>query len=156
MVLKNDDIYDALTEVINSTVEHFLGGDPYYPIAPYLCSGEIDSTCPFFDDNRITLSEKGLSSDELKTISHLSTFYRNRVAYNPVNIDRYLQVLGHITYSQSSMDILCFHQSSCGDVEGAITYEEWKNLPYPEFAFGSVHYSLLIDTEVQTTIESSE
>jgi hypothetical protein len=131
----------------------------YYFIAPYLSKSRINVDCPFFDDNRITLTNrKGVTlggiypdyildeditsypdsidsvgmlnklSEDLKTMTYLSTFQRSRVAYNPKNIDFYLRTLGHITYSESAVNVVCFNEGSCGDENGQITFEEWKSL----------------------------
>ena len=65
------------------------------------------------------------SSEDLKTISHLAPFQRNRVAYNPKNIDYYLRTLGNIPYNESAIDILCFEGGQCGNENKNIPYEEW-------------------------------
>jgi len=128
MQSKNNDILDALSEVIEATINHFLDYDPHYHIAPYLSSREILRDTTFFQDNRITLSDY-TASEDLKTMSYLAPFYRNRVAYNPKNIDFYLRSLGHLKYSEVGMKLICYEKALCGKEEGSISFEEWKLLP---------------------------
>ncbi len=135
--MKNNDVLDALSEAIEKTILNFIDTDVYYFIAPYLSRKEISLDCPFFKDNRVsiqsevgfpdTLTDKQIS-DNLKTISWLSLFQRNRVAYNPKNIDYYLRTLGYIKYNESAMDILCFEDGECGNENKNITYEEWLSI----------------------------
>lgn len=123
---KNNSIYDAVSKSIEDTIEHFIDDDPYYYIAPYLSKKEIDKRCPFFTDNRITLPDIDLCSDDLRTMSHLATFHRNRIAYNPKSLDHYLRLLKHIDYDQNGFDILCYETLDCSTVSPPeITYEEW-------------------------------
>lgn len=156
--MKNNEILDALSEAIENTIAKYIDTDVYYHIAPHLSSKEITKDCPFFEDNRITLSEeifdienntttypsedlypsedeypidvifRDYTSEELKTISYLGLFQRNRVAYNPKNIDFYLRTLGYLGYSESMMNILCFSGGECGSETENINYEEWKLL----------------------------
>ena len=121
---KNKDVLDALSEAIQETINHFLITDPHYNIAPYFYDGEIGTDCTFFADNRITLAEFN-SSDDLKTISYLAPFYRNRIAYNPKNMDFYLRCIGHLSYSESAMDIVCYDKSTCGEEANSILYKDW-------------------------------
>jgi len=109
--MANYKVRNELRKILSETVEQTLSTDPYYYIAPYLYKGEIDKDCPFFKDNNITLPSKLLASEDLKTIAYLAKFYRNRLAYDPRNIDRYMWATGHIPYSKSSYDILCFETS---------------------------------------------
>ncbi len=55
--MKNDVVLDALSEAIEATINQFINKDVYYFIAPYLSSNQVNSDCPFFEDNRITLTE---------------------------------------------------------------------------------------------------
>lgn len=106
--MPNYDVRNELRKILSETTEETLAVDPYYYIAPYLHKGHIDKNCPFFKDNDITLPSKHMDSEDLKTISYLSKFYRSRLAYDPKNIDRYMWATGHIPYTKSSYDILCF------------------------------------------------
>ncbi len=159
--MKNNEVLDALSEAIESTISHFIDRDAYYFIAPYLSKKPIGMDCPFFGDNRISLTAetevlpegnvypsiheypsnllypslgigeaipKQYTNDELRTISYLAPFQRSRVAYNPKNIDYYLRTLGHIEYSQSAMEILCFNGGECGNENENISYQEWLSL----------------------------
>lgn len=133
--MKNNEIADALSEIIEATINHFIDTDVYYYIAPYLSQKEIDKTCPFFADNRITLPDHEISSDDLKTIAYLSVFFRNRVAYNPKFIDHYLRSMGHIPYNENAMDIVCFEKTACGSETKNILYSEWVKIGtlYPSY-----------------------
>ena len=104
----NRDERNAVREALDLAVTHFLNEDPYYYVAPFLSEKEITKNCPFFENNGISLPPKVLTSEDLKTISYLAPFYRNRLAYDPKNIDRYLWATGHLDYSVSSFDLLCF------------------------------------------------
>lgn len=106
--MPNYEVRNELRKILSEAVEETLSVDPYYYIAPYLHKGVIDKNCPFFKDNNITLPSKYIDSEDLKTISYLAKFYRNRLAYDPRNIDRYMWATGHIPYTKSSYDILCF------------------------------------------------
>ena len=99
---------DEALRIINEATEEVLTVDPYYYIAPYLHDGEITKDCPFFKDNDISLPAKNLDSEDLKTISYLAKFYRNRLAYDPANINRYMWATGHVPYDKKTYDILCF------------------------------------------------
>jgi len=126
---KNSELYDAVAEAIDQTILHFMVQDPYYYIAPFFSAQEISKKCPFFVDNRITLPEFDISSDDLKTMSYLAPFYRNRIAYNPKNIDNYLKALGHLKHDESGMDIICYESIDCENpLTTYITYEEWLSL----------------------------
>lgn len=123
---KNSDIYDAISEAIDATVAHFVKEDPYYYIAPYLSQMEIGKDCPFFADNRITLIDTDIASEDLKTMSYLATFYRDKIAYSPKNIDYYLRALGHLSHNESGMDIVCYENVNCTDpLITEIPYSEW-------------------------------
>ncbi|MFT7880442.1 MAG: hypothetical protein ABXS91_08620 [Sulfurimonas sp.] len=142
---KNNSIYDAVSKAIEATINHFIGNDPYFYIAPYFYTGEIDKSCPFFGDNRITFPNYDIPSDDLKTMSHLAPFYRNRIAHNPKNINYYLRALSYIGYGESGFDILCYEAIDCSAASPShITYEEWLKLD------GDYVYTYDQDVEVQT------
>ena len=157
--MKNDEVLDALSEAIENTINNFINTDIYYYIAPHLSKSTITKECPFFQDNRLTLSTelvdplenidiypstqeypsdtlypsntvifRDYTSEELKTIAYLGLFQRNRVAYNPKNIDFYLRTLGYLAYDKSLMNILCFEGGECGNETKNIDYEEWTQL----------------------------
>ncbi|NOR58755.1 MAG: hypothetical protein GQ474_09565 [Sulfurimonas sp.] len=149
--MKNSEIYDAVSEAVGKTIDHFLKDDPYYSIIPYLYDGEIDATCPFFEDNRITVSDT-LSSEDLKTMSYLAQRYRSRVAYNPKNIDYYMRALGHIDYSQSAMDMVCFPKAECGQLANTIKFQEWLALPASEQCDYIISNTILVEPSVSNTV----
>lgn len=126
---KNNETLNAVSEALKKTIDHFLSADPFYYFAPYFFDGGIDKQCPFFRDNRVTLPLAQLSSSDLKTISYLAPFYRNRVAYNPKNIDYYLRATGWMKYDDTAMDIIVYRENMCGDPSGEIMYQKYLKNP---------------------------
>ena len=65
--MKNNEVLDALSEAIENTINNFIDRDVYYFIAPYLSKKPIGMDCPFFGDNRISLTAEieVLSGDDM-------------------------------------------------------------------------------------------
>jgi len=138
--------YNEIDKIIEEVISFFLFNldlNVYYNVAPYLCEDVIfDPTCqdykikstmkdisksPYFPNNHITTDEV-TNLEDLRTVAHLSRFFKNRVAYNPKNIDRYLWSIGKMPYSETAFDIVCYNVCDCTNISKDIGYREWLKL----------------------------
>ena len=83
-------LHNELLKIIYDIVDiDYLETNPYYNFCPSLYDGEIDSSCPFFARNNIDLDIDNLSSEDLKTISYLAVFNKERFEYSEQFKDNY-------------------------------------------------------------------
>ena len=129
MTLKNNIYIDEIVRISELVIDKFKNEDIEFDIMPYLFKGSLSTKSAFFDDNNITLSNY-TSSEDLKTISHLAMFYKERVAHDPFNIVRYLRCIGHIGYDENPMEIGIYEKNHCGDIGYAIPLDSYKKLNY--------------------------
>lgn len=86
-------LHKEILKIIYDIVDiDYLETNPYYNFCPSLYDGEIDDSCPFFENN-IDLNIKGLSSEDLKTISYLAIFNKERFAYSNQFIENYEKLI---------------------------------------------------------------
>lgn len=124
IVLRGDDVRDALQEHISATIEYFLERNYYSYFAPIIAPSS-DVNEDFFRDNKITPNESA-TLFERKMMSHLIPFYRDRIIYNPRNVDNMIWASGHCARNER-----CFSINAClaEDITEKITYQEWLELP---------------------------
>ena len=144
---KQHSLYNAIDTIIDEIIHEFLDIadlNPYFNIAPYFYENiTFNPTCedyqngstmldikdsPYFPNQNITID--GIEDNEdLRTIAHLAKFHKDRIAYNPKNIDRYLWSIGQLPYSETAYDIVCYNVCDCDNVAKDIPYSLWKTLP---------------------------
>jgi len=126
----NNEIYKGINEIINSVIDNFFPKHPVYHIFPYFYNGSISTDSDFFHDNETPLSTTiTYSSDELKTISHLSLFHKNRIAYDPKSVDKMLQSTGLIPWTDTVFDMGIYRRGHCGDSRYSIGKDDYFALP---------------------------
>ena len=133
-----DKYTDNINTIINNTINNFIDIDYLYKVFPILSKKELTKDSIFFKDNKISLNTNlDLSQKELKTISYLSLFYKQKIKYNPKEIIRYLKFLGYDA-NIDDVNIMVFDKSNYSieddydnDFENKyITMEEYLNLSY--------------------------
>ena len=143
---KEHQLYNEIDTIIDNIINEILTTpqlNPYYNFLPFFHEELIfDSECetyqnrsemldiknsPYFHDNHITID--GIEDNEdLRTIAHLSKFHKDRVAYDPKNLDRYLWSIGKLDYDKTSFDIVCYNVCDCNNVAKDIPYSLWRTL----------------------------
>jgi len=116
-----DKIRDGLDIAIGETIDYFLTFNAFDSFAPYLSNKKMTHEHPFF--NQIRVYPKGsFTSEEYKTMSHLSKFYRSRIAYNPKNIDNFFWSIGEAQRGERTFDMMACNPL---DTTDQITIEEY-------------------------------
>ena len=146
MTLKNNIYIDEIVRISELVIDKFKNEDIEFDIMPYLFKGSLSTKSAFFDDNNITLSNY-TSSEDLKTISHLAMFYKERVAYDPFNIVRYLRCIGHIGYDENPIEIGIYEKNHCGDIAYTIPLDSYRKLNAKDTAFIKINNSFSVHKE---------
>ena len=122
--LKNDkkrySRLDAVKEHIDNTIDYHIGDDIFYRVFPILSPYDVKNgeaglsegqigLLQYFADNNITVNSQPLNSDELKTISYLAPFLKEKMKYHIIEILRYLQITGNLLNIEDKrvVDIQC-------------------------------------------------
>jgi len=90
---KNETV-DFFHDCIDQTIEYFLNDDVYIDIYPALSGSLTQKDSPYFTATNITVAQD-LTPEEYKTISYMAKFYKEKVKYNPKEIERYMARIGH-------------------------------------------------------------
>jgi len=180
---KRNELYSRISKINEEVIIEFLQTqelNPFYHIAPYLCgTSEVEKGCDsyltvcdledssFWRNEDITLptksasldkcemSKKGkLSNEKMKTISYLATFYKNRIPFNPENIDYYLQCLGYLKIGESAFDIICIKNGNFSNISKDILYRDWQKLGELEKDKYTISNSIYIMPEYRTIVKS--
>jgi len=121
---------EEINTIIDSTINHFFPEHPVYHIFPYFYIGTITKDSDFFHDNETPLSDTlTYNSDDLKTISHLSLYHKNRIAYDPKSVDIMLRCTGKIAWHDSVFSMGIYRKGHCGDSRYSITSSAYFALP---------------------------
>jgi hypothetical protein len=126
--LNKDKYTDSFLKIVDDVIDENLEEDYIHYIFPIISNIELNREADYFIANNITLSDKQLNSDELKTISYLAPFYKEKVKYDVKQIIKYLGLLGHET-SESDIEILCSNINS-DYMEETISFDEYLELYY--------------------------
>ena len=119
-----------INRIIDKVIDNFFPKNPLYHIFPTLYQGEIKEDSDFFHDNQTPLLEGEVtSSDDLKTIAHLSLFHKDRIAYNAKSVDIMLQCSGLMAWDETAFTMGIYRIGHCGDSRYSITEAEYFNLP---------------------------
>ena len=146
-MITQHELYMRIDKIIDELIKQFLDVkelNPFWNVAPYFfetitfspsCDDYQNGSSmlnikdsPYFPDNNITIDEVE-DNEDLRTIAHLGKFFKNRVAYDPKNMDRYLWSLGILPYSETAFDVVCYSVCDCSDVSKDIPYSLWRTLP---------------------------
>jgi hypothetical protein len=142
----NSDLLIAINDVIDKTIDKFFPTHPIYHIMPYFWKGELKIDSDFFHDNQTPLSETlTYSSSDLKTISHLSLYHKNRIAYDPKSVDRMLQSTGLIKWNETVFSMGIYRVGHCGDSRYSISKEDYYKLPE------NAQKVIMINTDIKIT-----
>lgn len=126
---------DKVSDKIDETIDYHIGDDVFLKILPILSSKDLLITSDFFDINKITPnSAKSFSSDELKTISYMAKFYKEKVKYSVGEIERYLTFLGY-DLEERATDIVCVRKDGeyKADLDTNIEYQTYLNLATQDY-----------------------
>ena len=115
------------------------GLDPFYLFSPWIWGLKTDCITddstyiirdsPYFNEFKAIQSNLDNYTDEdLRTMSYLARNYRDKVAYDPKNLDRYFQSIGLLPYGDRCFDMVCVNIDCPCDIDKDITYEDWKTL----------------------------
>ena len=126
---------DNVSDKIDETIDHYISDDIFIKIFPILSPKEMTRNDDFFKINNITPNrEKNFSSDELKTISYMANYYKEKVKYSVGEIERYLKFIGY-DLSERATDIVCIEKD--GDyeplLETNISFQTYLTLPNEDF-----------------------
>ena len=138
--LNKNPVVDETNKLINETIDNFIDYDYLYYVFPILSKVELSSNADYFTANKISINMSlELNSDELKTISYLASFFKEKIRYNPKEIIRYLKILG---YSPNEDDIVigCLQKDSeyNDNIENYIEFEDYLLLPDYETALNKI------------------
>lgn len=107
-----DKFTDAINRVINDTIEHFIDDDYLYRTMPILSKKSITKYSDFWNDFKISLNRNiDFTEDELRTISYLAPFYKNKAKYNIKEVVRYLQFIGYEA-NEDTLSVECFDRAN--------------------------------------------
>jgi hypothetical protein len=119
-----------INRIIDKVINKFFPKNPIYHIFPTLYQGEVEEDSDFFHDNQTPLLEGQVtSSDDLKTIAHLSLFHKDRIAYNAKSLDIMLQCAGLMSWDETAFSMGIYRIGHCGDSRYSITADEYFDLP---------------------------
>jgi hypothetical protein len=128
---ENNSHIKELNTIIDKTISNFFPKTPHYHIFPYLWDDELQTDSDFFYDNQtplITTPGHVYESDDLKTISHLSLFHKNRIAYDPKSVNTMLRSTGLIQWHESVFSMGIYRKGHCGDSRYSISKEDYDKL----------------------------
>ena len=156
-----NELLDRTNKHINETIDYGIQYDYLDYVFPILSKMELKKDSEFFKTNSITINpDLDLSSRELKTISYLAPFYKEKIKYNPKDIIRYLYFLGYLDVTTDDYTILCLDKKKeyTDKRENYITFEEYLKLSYysvyeitSNIAETSVYpYKAIINTKTQS------
>jgi hypothetical protein len=122
-------IVDKVNNYINKTIDKGIQYDYFLDVFPILSKLELTYNSRFFKLNKITPNGIGLSDKELKTISYLAPFYKEKVKYNIKEIVRYLKFLGY-DVTNEDVTLMCLDKTKPYDDnrDNYITFEEYLKL----------------------------
>jgi len=128
--LSKNPIVDNVNKNINATIDEFIKYDYLFYVFPVLSKIDIDINADFFKANNISINKSlELNTNELKTISYLAPFFKEKVRYNPKNIIRYLRIIGYYS-NYDDVVIECIKNINNPDIEkDYISFEEYLSLP---------------------------
>ena len=81
-------------------------------------------------------------------------FYKNRIPFNPKNIDYYLQCLGYLEDDKTSFDIICARKDYYTNISKDILYRDWQKLSQEEQDKYIITNSIYIYPEYRAIVES--
>ena len=99
---------DTVSDYIDDTIDKELGDDVLLELNPILSKYDLAYNDKYFKINKISPNANvSFTSQELKTMAYLGSFYKERVKYNIGEIERYLSFLGYDVEHRAT-DIQCF------------------------------------------------
>jgi hypothetical protein len=122
-------IVDKVNNYINKTIDKGIQYDYFLDVFPILSKLELTYNSRFFKLNKITPNGIRLSDKELKTISYLAPFYKEKIKYNIKEIIRYLKFLGY-DVTNEDVTLMCLDKTKTYDSNRSnyITFEEYLKL----------------------------
>ena len=144
-------ISDGVVDAIDQSIDFLIPENQYDYLMPIFSKNDIDIYSDFFKTNFITPNANaGLSSDELKTISYMAKFWKEKSRYNIYNINRYLSFIGYNDNDNGSfIDVICTKISSgYGINSGIISFEEFLGLDDEDYYKLSISIGLSIERSV--------
>jgi hypothetical protein len=154
-------IVDKVNNYINETIDKGIQYDYFLDVFPVLSKLELTYNSRFFKLNKITPNGIGLSDKELKTISYLAPFYKEKIKYNIKEIVRYLKFLGY-DVTNEDVTLMCLDKTKTYDNNRSnyITFEEYLKLDkeniygleiIAKFQAGNGNYA-----KIETTTKSND
>jgi len=117
---------DFILDTGAKVIKEFVDVDIFRKIMPILSKGDITIDEDFLKINKISPNRnKNFSSEELKTISYLAPFWKEKIQYNVNDINRYLWFLGY-DFDNNPVDLVALNKY---DIKSnSISYTEYLKL----------------------------
>ena len=122
---------------------------------PILSYKNLTISDDYFNINKITPnSAKDFTSDELKTISYMAKFYKEKVKFSVGEIERYLIFLGY-DLEERATDLVCIEKVGEyeADLDTNIDYQTYLNLsPYDYMIYKHTVKQIINNQKAKHTI----
>jgi len=137
-------IIDETNKLINETIDYGIKYDYLDYVFPILSDESFTIEDDFFRVNKISPNAGAfLSERELKTISYLALFYKEKVKYNNASIKKYLKILGYENTDASVTPLVLKKDGDYTNKDDFISFEDYLKCEYES----EINTTLLISVE---------